>query len=111
MPFIRHEFCRWPAAHLPIANFLFAVGKVKVCRLQMPRWPTAKFLPDKRQIFSLPSPNNYFLNGKSSAARTAAKPWLTFFLFLFTINSSDKKNIFCQYIMGGIYGIQSAKTA
>ncbi|HIW37263.1 MAG TPA: hypothetical protein IAA30_09810 [Candidatus Treponema faecavium] len=64
LPFIRHEFCRWPAAHLPIANFQFADGKVKVCNRQVSRWPTAKFLPDKRQIFILPSANFLFASGK-----------------------------------------------
>ncbi|HIW35446.1 MAG TPA: hypothetical protein IAA30_00520, partial [Candidatus Treponema faecavium] len=68
LPFIRHEFCRWPAAHLPTANFQFAVGKVKVCRLQVSRWPTAKFVPDKRQNKILPLANSYFFYRQISAA-------------------------------------------
>ena len=39
------------------ANFYFADGKPKICRRQVRRWPSAKFMSDKRQIFYWPSAN------------------------------------------------------
>ncbi|HIW35752.1 MAG TPA: hypothetical protein IAA30_02075 [Candidatus Treponema faecavium] len=51
------------------ANFYFADGKPKIWRRQVRRWPSAKFMSDKRQNKILPSANFYFLNGKSDSRR------------------------------------------
>ena len=72
LPFIRYEFCRWPARHLQSANVSFADGKQKICRRQVRRWPSAKFTRDKRQKKILPSANCYFFNGKFISLHSAA---------------------------------------
>ena len=52
-----------------MANFYFADGKQKICRRQVRRWPSAKFMSDKWQNKILPSANCYFLNGKFVSRR------------------------------------------
>ena len=48
---------------------IFAAGKQKICNRQVRRWPSAKFMSDKRQNKILPLANFYFLNGKPVSRR------------------------------------------
>ena len=126
LPFIRYEFCRRPARHLQSANFYFADGKQKICNRQVRRWPSAKFMSDKRQNKILPSANvkkvgqhvympartrssTQGLTAKQAPQRhTANTPSAGFFLhfvcytdYKHTMHTSIKPSLF-----GGLYDVK-----